>query len=46
MRLPWFILPCYPRSVPTGRSLDAIPSLPPVSGLLLQLSKALAVHTL
>jgi hypothetical protein len=37
-RLPSFILACYPRSVPTGRSLDAILSLPPVSGVLLQTS--------
>src|SRR4030095_7649915 len=34
----------YPRSVPTGRSLDAILSLPPVSGVLLQTSQALVVH--
>jgi hypothetical protein len=43
-RLPSFVLSCYPRSVPTGRSLDALPSLPPVSGFLLQTSKALAAH--
>src|SRR5262245_6921537 len=44
-RLPSLILSCYPRSIPTGRSLDALPSLPPVSGFLLQTSKVLAVHT-
>src|SRR5215831_16044762 len=43
-QLPSFILACYPHSVPTGRSLDAILSLPPVSGVLLQTSQALAVH--
>ena len=44
-RLPSFVLSCYPSLRPTGRSLDALPSLPPVSGFLLQICNALAVHT-